>query len=174
MFRYRGSAGEGDIPALAKISRGPSARTRGGGWIAGRVLLSGKVEAIPDRLEDPEFTVPPWIPLTEHAARSILGVPLLRNDRVEGALILTRREARAAFTPRQIEIVETFADQAVIAISNVGLFNETQESLAQQTATADVLKVISCSVLRRRARLRDNPQVLSAAAWPRVGGRLPR
>ncbi len=136
VFRYRGSAGEGDIPALANYLADHPA-TPGRGSIAGRVLLSGKVEAIPDRLEDPEFTVP--MDSYGHAARSILGVPLLRNDRVEGALILTRREP-GHFTRRQIEIVETFADQAVIAIENSRLFEQVQARTRELAASLDDLR----------------------------------
>ena len=83
--------------------------------------------------------------------RSLLGVPLKRDQEVLGALCVARPEPRG-FNSRHIEILQTFADQAVIAIENVRLFDEVQartrdleESLAQQTATADVLKVISRS-----------------------------
>ena len=83
------------------------------------MLLSGEVEGIPDCLEDPEYAVPTCGSGT--SVRSLLGVPLLRNDGVEGALVLARMEP-GPFTERQIEIVQTFADQAVIAIENVRLF----------------------------------------------------
>ena len=80
-----------------------------------------------------------------------LSVPLMREDRAIGAIALWRMEARR-FTDKQIALVKTFADQAAIAIENVRLFDEVQartrelsESLQQQTATADVLKVISRS-----------------------------
>ena len=118
--------------------------------LAGRAIVSGKVEQIEDIFEDPEY----WLQgrAAETAGiRAVLGVPLLRNDRAEGALVLSRRQP-GRYSPRVVELVRTFADQAVIAIENARLFDEVQartrdleESLTQQTATADVLKAISRS-----------------------------
>ena len=100
-------------------------------------MLSGKVEAIPDCLEDPDYVIP--MDSLSRSVRSILGVPLLRNDDVEGALVLSRKEP-GHFTPRQIEIIETFADQAVIAIENVRLFDEVQARTKELAASLDDLR----------------------------------
>ena len=83
-----------------------------------------------------------WVPST--ASRTYLAVPLRQQGELIGALSARHIEVRP-FTPAQIKLLETFADQAVIAIENVRLFQELKESLEQQTATSEILGVIASS-----------------------------
>ena len=121
----------------------------GRGTLSGRVMIERRPVHIPDVLADPEYSLSE----AQRAAgyRSMLGVPLLRDGIPMGIILLMRSHARP-FTDKQIDLAQTFADQAVIAIENVRLFDEVRartdelsEALRQQVATADVLQVISGS-----------------------------
>src|SRR6516164_3287098 len=112
--------------------------------LAGKVIAAGKPIQLAPIIDNPESPAS-----TEQWARqfnynSQISVPLIRHGVAIGAISTSRRSAEA-FTNRQVELVQNFAAQAVIAIENARLLNELRQSLEQQMATADVLRVISSS-----------------------------
>jgi len=117
--------------------------------ITGRAVLDGKTVHVPDVESEREKYPATWALVEQFAQLSgvpkkhtSLAVPLVKDGAAVGVIFIRRGESRA-FTDKQIALVETFAAQAVIAIENVRLFNETKEALDHQTATSEILKVIS-------------------------------
>ena len=143
---YAAAAKDARAERIQYLKDNPIAADRGS--VCGRVALERRTIQVTDALADPEYVLSM---AGDPGYRTILGVPLLREGVAIGVIILTRAIVRP-FTDKQIELVSTFADQAVIAIENVRLFEaeqqrtrELSESLEQQTATSEVLQVISRS-----------------------------
>jgi GAF domain-containing protein len=136
---YRLAVAHGASPEFeAHIARIPVRPERG--YLIGRVVIERRPVQIVDALADPDYREAESQRLGGY--RTMVGVPMLKGGEVVGVIVVWRQEVRA-FGDKQIELLTTFADQAVIAIENVRLFNETKEALEQQTATAEILRVIS-------------------------------
>ncbi|HJZ21591.1 MAG TPA: GAF domain-containing protein, partial [Bradyrhizobium sp.] len=147
-FECKAIAGSGVEEASAHFKGRPIRAGRA--TAAERVILTGEVESVTDFFADPEFD-PVAREMIRNAGasglgllRSTLAVPMMRNGAVIGVLVIGSPHT-GRFPQRQIDLLRTFADQAVIAIENARLFDETQEALERQTATADILKVIASS-----------------------------
>jgi signal transduction histidine kinase len=148
LFRYDGTlqhlaAHHGVEPETVsalqrRYPRPPSAET-----VTGRALRENAVVHIADVVDDPRFPESQRITATA-GYRAALAVPMMREGEPIGVIFVVRREPEA-FSDKQVQLLQTFADQAVIAIENVRLFSELRESLEQQTASGNILRVISQS-----------------------------
>ena len=135
--------------------------TRGTLWFRGLILVPYPIGRVEISIDEPQYSLDArarhaprsrrprsrtifqrWVPSA--SLRTFLAVPLRQQGELIGTLNARRIEVRP-FTPAQIKLLETFADQAVIAIENVRLFQELKESLEQQTATSEILGVIASS-----------------------------
>ncbi|HEU5294515.1 MAG TPA: GAF domain-containing protein [Burkholderiaceae bacterium] len=147
VFRFDGElihlvASSNSKPEFVELLRGRYPMRPDATQVAGRVILGRSIVALPDALAEPDY---PHALATTGGWRSLLGVPMLRGDRALGAIVVGWPQPGSVARVHE-DLLKTFADQAAIAIENVRLFNETKESLDRQTATAEVLEVISSSV----------------------------
>ncbi len=112
--------------------------------LTGKVLLSGKVMQLAPIIGNPESSEQSVELAKRFGYDAMIITPMMREGRVIGAIATAHRDA-IGFDEKQVALIKAFADQAVIAIENVRLFNETKEALERQTATAEILKVIASS-----------------------------
>src|SRR6185295_10355917 len=112
------------------------------GWFASRALVEGRQLQVHDLAAETEEYPEGSANARKHGFRTALATPLMRERAAIGVILVRRAEARS-FSEKQLALVQTFADQAVIAIENVRLFNETKEALERQTASTEILRVIS-------------------------------
>jgi GAF domain-containing protein len=161
-------------PAYGDLLRPAFPRPPDRGYAVTRAILARDVVTIRDVLADAEYGNAPQSLVG--GFRSVLAVPLLRNDEPIGAMVVGHPEP-GPFPDEQVELLQAFADQAVIAIENVRLFRELQlrnrdltEALEQQTATSEILRVIS----RSQADVQPVFDTIARAARPRSCGRFRR
>ncbi len=126
--------------------QGPMVLSLSRGSVSGRAIIDRTAVNVLDMGEAPEDEYPVGREVSQRfGVRTVFGTPLMREGRAIGAIVLVRMR-KQAYSDKQIALVRTFADQAAIGIANVRLFNETKEALDQQTASAEVLRVISSSL----------------------------
>ena len=137
-----GATSNFNVKAIGRIQEIQQLKRPERSHLAGRAILERAIVHVPDVLADPEYSrelamVGGW--------RAVLSVPLLREGNPVGTLSVGKAEP-TAFSDRQVRLLQTFADQAVIAIENARLLNELRQSLEQQTATSEILASISGSM----------------------------
>ena len=162
---YRLAASCSNTPEYERIEREVVIHP-GPGTLVGRVARDGRTVQIPDAWTDPLYEAKDDARVG--GIHTLLGVPLLRDGVTIGVIGLARRRVEP-YTDAQIQLVSTFADQAVIAIENTRLLTEQQEALEQQTATAEVLQVINAIAGRSDAGVRRDPGQGARAVRRRVG-----